>query len=355
MRLHRVEIENFRCFRDRFVLDLLDGEDRPRPLTVLVGPNSSGKTTVLDGIHLAHAAVGNAREPQFRAGLDPSDPTLRPDPNQPIEVELRFSLDEDEWEALLDAEDLLGSSFADIPYADEYGFVLRWPSPEYTEHGICRTDPPYANLAFRGRAVAKLAKARRLTGEAIFDRIGGLLYLDQHRSVRLHGPTTATASEDALREGAGARDVLPWLEYVSRADVHWDPESQGESAWSRVRRLFSELASPASIDRMCAFDEGVDLRFRRGWRTCYSSGMSMGERQLLRLIANLVSQHAARSVVLVDELELHLHPAWQRKLLHFFRSGDRPAQQFLVTTHSESVLRYMDPAAVVSLGPLDSP
>jgi predicted ATPase len=353
VRIHRVTVENFRGLR-RFELDLCRDAGEPRPFTVLVGPNMSGKTTVLDALHLAYACIDNAADPQFRPDLDPADPTLRPDPNQPISVAVEFSLHEGEWEAIDETERTLGTQGLSVSKATLYGFEFRWPPPAKSHHGVTRSKPFAANLAFRGRAVAKVAKSKRLVGEGVFERIGGLVYLDQHRTADLRAPSTTTGSEEALREGAGSRDVLPWLELVSRLHARWDPSAQGESAWSRVRRLYAALAAPAAIDDVKAFDEGFDLRFHRDGAYYYSAGLSSGERQILRLVANLVSQRATRSVVLVDELELHLHPSWQRNLIHFCRQGGDDDNQFIVTTHSESILRYVAPEDVVVLGALDS-
>src|SRR3954454_5003192 len=42
-----VEVENVRCFSQRQVLDLSDGQGRPARWTILLGENGTGKTTVL--------------------------------------------------------------------------------------------------------------------------------------------------------------------------------------------------------------------------------------------------------------------------------------------------------------------
>jgi predicted ATP-binding protein involved in virulence len=54
--------------------------------------------------------------------------------------------------------------------------------------------------------------------------------------------------------------------------------------------------------------------------------------------------------VLLDELELNLHPRWQRSLLRFCETGGDDDNQFIVTTHSDEVLSYAHPASVVTLG-----
>ncbi len=45
----------------------------------------------------------------------------------------------------------------------------------------------------------------------------------------------------------------------------------------------------------------------------------------------------ARGVVLIDELDLHLHPGWQREILGDLRRAF-PNIQFIITTHSPQVL-----------------
>ncbi len=42
-----LELENVRCFSEKQVLDLSDGQGRPARWTILLGENGTGKTTVL--------------------------------------------------------------------------------------------------------------------------------------------------------------------------------------------------------------------------------------------------------------------------------------------------------------------
>jgi len=54
--------------------------------------------------------------------------------------------------------------------------------------------------------------------------------------------------------------------------------------------------------------------------------------------------------VLLDELELHLHPRWQRSLLRLCETGTDDDNQVIATTHSDVVLSYAEPKSVVTLG-----
>lgn len=76
--------------------------------------------------------------------------------------------------------------------------------------------------------------------------------------------------------------------------------------------------------------------------------LSDGEKCLLSLVGDLASRLAiadpiadnpleGSGIVLVDEIDLHLHPAWQRKVTHIL-TRTFPNCQFIVTTHSPQVL-----------------
>ncbi len=55
-----------------------------------------------------------------------------------------------------------------------------------------------------------------------------------------------------------------------------------------------------------------------------------------------------RSIVLIDEIELHLHPSWQQRILGDLRRTF-PNAQFIVSTHSPQVLTTVEPQHIVEL------
>ena len=77
--------------------------------------------------------------------------------------------------------------------------------------------------------------------------------------------------------------------------------------------------------------------------------MSDGERGVLALVLDLTRRLVqanpemdnpaaeAEAVVLIDEIDLHLHPAWQRLIVHKLTSTF-PRCQFIATTHSPQVI-----------------
>ena len=80
--------------------------------------------------------------------------------------------------------------------------------------------------------------------------------------------------------------------------------------------------------------------------------LSDGEKCTLALLGDLARRLAlanphlqdpltGEGIVLIDEIELHLHPSWQRKILKVLRNTF-PNIQFIISTHSPQVLGEVD-------------
>ena len=137
------------------------------------------------------------------------------------------------------------------------------------------------------------------------------------------------------------------------------------AAWMRAQQsLQSERALAATTlrvleDTVRRFLDGyADLRVDDGGRellicregnTLAVRHMSDGERGTLALVIDLTRRLVqanpkmdnpvveAEAVVLIDEIDLHLHPAWQRLVVHNL-TATFPRCQFIVTTHSPQVI-----------------
>ncbi len=87
--------------------------------------------------------------------------------------------------------------------------------------------------------------------------------------------------------------------------------------------------------------------------------LSGGYRIMLALAADLARRMAqgnphlddpleSEAIVLIDEVELHLHPSWQQRILGDLRRTF-PNSQFIVSTHSPQVLTTVEPHGIVEL------
>lgn len=83
---------------------------------------------------------------------------------------------------------------------------------------------------------------------------------------------------------------------------------------------------------------------------------SDGQRVLLGLIGDIARRlillndasenpFEGRGIVLIDEIDLHLHPSWQQKIILILRNSF-PNIQFIVTTHSPHVITTVEPECI---------
>jgi predicted ATP-binding protein involved in virulence len=87
--------------------------------------------------------------------------------------------------------------------------------------------------------------------------------------------------------------------------------------------------------------------------------LSDGEKCLLAMVGDLARRLAIANpslpdplqgsgVVLIDEIELHLHPKWQREIIPAL-TRTFPNCQFIVTTHSPQVISQVKPEGIYIL------
>lgn len=101
----------------------------------------------------------------------------------------------------------------------------------------------------------------------------------------------------------------------------------------------------------------VEAETPYGWVSLRN--LSLGYQSMVAWMVDLASHFLERfaesksplsepAIVLVDEIDLHMHPAWQRSLMGFL--GERfPATQFIATAHSPLVVQGAEGANIVVL------
>jgi predicted ATP-binding protein involved in virulence len=158
-----------------------------------------------------------------------------------------------------------------------------------------------------------------------------------------------------------AEDWLLQTDYASK--------SGKEKAGFRLDQIREILAHPDTgilpdvDDLRFAEQEGetspprVELHTPYGWVTI--NQLSLGYRTMIAWVVDLARRLFERypesdnplaepAVCLVDEIDLHLHPRWQRKIIDFL-SERFPNTQFVVTAHSPLVVQAAQDANIALL------
>lgn len=318
-------VENFRCFGPAQTLDLSRGENRPAPWTIILGENGVGKTTVLQCLA--------AFQPDLKYGL-------------PLTTDL-FSVIGASG-SLVDKQRTTECSFE---VACRVGDELR-DSGRKGEIGI---------LGFTGRrdggSYGGLGLDRRnliCYGYGASRRMGKASLSEQRTD-----DTTASLFSDDV-------DLINAEEWLLQADYAASkaPKNSTRAAQRRdqVIEILKALLPDVDNVRFSAPEEEISapvVEFHTPYGWVRLKDLSLGYRTLLTWMVDLASRLFDRyphsknplaepAVVLVDEIDLHLHPRWQRTLMSFL--SDRfPNTQFIATAHSPLVVQAAEDANIVLL------
>jgi len=172
-----------------------------------------------------------------------------------------------------------------------------------------------------------------------------------------------------VQESAWDKSKFSWPDRTSitvDAEGYWSSDDSKE----RVRLLphLEEILSESSFDsklltllRSCTIEFRLTPRIviRRGDEIIQLSQLSDGEQRLFSLVTdiarNLSLQESGApiprrsAVILIDEIDVHLHPKWQRKIVPALEDLF-PECQFIATTHSPFVIQAVDRSKILVAG-----
>jgi hypothetical protein len=136
-------------------------------------------------------------------------------------------------------------------------------------------------------------------------------------------------------------------------DSKLQPESWQAEYFQKIQFIYNKLFSPRELIGVKPRDDTRELYFRDGDNQEYwFDGLSSGEKQCLLFITQFARYRINRSIVLIDEVELHLHPTSQLELLKWLPQMGHD-NQFIITTHSPYVAEFFPPDSVITLGELE--
>lgn len=160
-----------------------------------------------------------------------------------------------------------------------------------------------------------------------------------------------------LEAASDEKSFVDWLKAMEWTEFQEGHPPLGLLA---VRKTIRELV-PGCADLRYRSKEGEIVATFKDGRRLPTRLLSDGFRTILGLTADLawrcatlnphLGERAALEtpgVVLVDEIDLHLHPNWQRRILDDLRQSF-PRVQFVLTTHSPFIVQSLRAGEVIPL------
>lgn len=330
-RLLSLKLSNFRGFSD---LHINFPEDGP---AVLIGVNGAGKSTVLDAIamHLAPFAAhagGYLNDVHVRA---PKETDIGVGEREcRITARLRVGSSATEWVLSGPPE-----SAAQTPAPFEKAVALTVALTQSRDAGIAVlcSFPATRGLRDRHDTFKRFRPHRQQQQlEAYHGAFDGGLGPFQD-FVRWFGGAEDIENEARLRRDPAYRN--PQLQAIRHAlTVFLNALGSGHFSDLRAERHAADDGSVKTVE-LSVLKDGTRLGFQQ---------LSEGERNTILLVADIARRLAIANpaaadplhgagIVLIDEVDLHLHPTWQRGIVPAL-SAAFPNLQFIVSTHSPAVL-----------------
>ena len=356
MKISRIHIENFKRFEGIDIPIQNDLTQEVADQFLFLGDNGSGKTTVLQAVALCLSmAAGLTRSVEKFNWLGWMPGRFRMWGEPRIELEVHFS--QDELTATREAAERWSRNAK--PLGAPNDFVM--PGKEETvrlvlEDGHCRAPQPAQYFQFRGRRYASQLLNTDPGARELFSRLPGVFWFDQFRNLAL---PPAPYQRDAEEEEPTGR--ISYSVGVARLREHlnkWHLRryaggvAEEPDFLMELENSYKSIFQGRSFGRPEAMYKGgaptpQDYYFilSDGSRTYDIEEMSAGEQAVFPILYEFVRQQIRNSVVLIDEIDLNLHPPLAQALLLALPTIG-PGCQFLLTTHSEAISGLVSPEEI---------
>ncbi len=356
MIIKKLKIRNFRNL-ESFDINFDD------KLTVLVANNSSGKTSILDAISIILGSYIGAFPTEKNNGFRFTDATIKErgdEPKYPISVSSVIMLDS-EIRVFRELSNK-GSRTTTVDSKDLQQYAKKNYEKLYNKENV---DLPI--IAYYG--TGRLYKETKLSKEKY----------EKEKSSRSYG------YHNCLNPNSSFKEFMEWFVEQSQIEINTLLKNLQKNQNLNITelptsRLLTNIKNSINsvflhlnwknihfngVDLVIENSDGIELSI---------NSLSDGVKNILTLVADIAyrcsklnphlenSSKETKGIVLIDEVEMHLHPSWQQRvmidLLNIFDNI-----QFIVTTHSPQVLssvkniniRIIDPTEKEAKVPIVNP
>jgi predicted ATP-binding protein involved in virulence len=342
--LKNITLQNFRS------VEHLQFDLNPQ-LTVLHGQNAAGKTTLLDALAIALAPIARKLSPKAGRALSLKMSDLR-----------AFYPP-----ALFGAPQAHVADYASLSVEGQR--ELRWST--YKRKSSLVAVP--AGLGQGGLNTTLAALAQGVTGDAAvtlpivayYGTDRAVPHLVRRRRNLKRQLARLDTYDSALDPGIDWKQAFEWFFHMEDRERRQQQKRQDlayrDPALAHVRRALSSAVPGCSNPRTEVDPTRFVVDFQReggAVETLAMHQMSHGYRTFAAMVMDLARRmvsgnpHLAPedcpALVLIDEIDLHLHPLWQQQVVPSLLKAF-PKTQFVISTHSDQVLSSVAAASVRTL------
>ena len=368
MRIDRLTIRNFKGFEERS-FEFPRSVDAPPggngSFHVLIGQNGRGKTSVLDALSVAAGSWLLGVPGQDARGIQPTDIRVRVidfDKTQRIERQLPVEV---RATGVVSGQSLTWSRELKTQRTSSANARAIKAASERAVKAVQAGDETLLPIvAYYGTARLWLSTPtdvyRQREREHIDQHIEEMRGVGHPEYLELDLSGRFASRLDGYRHGVDPRcspaELLSWLRFEQLIALTEGAESPQLAAVKRVITESVEGCKKLEVHPRLGLLIDIEGQPRLPF-----AALSDGQRNVVALVGDLAYRAAQLNphlgeeapkktpgVVLIDELDLHLHPRWQRHVVEDLRRLF-PEVQFITTTHSPFIVQAARTGEVIAL------
>jgi predicted ATP-binding protein involved in virulence len=356
MKIKNVHMENIRLFREFDLSFVDDNTNSPHNVILIVGENGTGKSTLLKSIVSCFTTNNSIYGGEIFGDEDVSN-------------------DNDIGKIVIDTQ----MNHTEIDYFGDK--IKRYDFFQYivkNENGSLQ----------KSNTCVLIEKSGSLTGEhniELHNIVTGnppdnllVIYFDVFRIIpktQISGPDTAklpkSATQGSLASSINHKNVSERFNYTKqwlvnadyREDKLYRQTGRESGLMKKITDAFDILFAPYKFSRI-SYDSKILFETPDGMEVDIDN-LSDGLKSVFSIIGEMLFRFSfpyvnqeifdlnlifdTEAVVLIDEIDCHLHPKWQLNIIPALR-GLFPNVQFIMTTHAPLIVSSVFPDEVYQLG-----
>lgn len=332
-----LSLENVRSFGEKQTISFARPDGRPAQWTIILGDNGVGKTTVLKAL----AALRPIKSLDYDI-----DPSFNPAYNESRDIWVpirsgKQSNEADNLKILGIPKQIQNHPDLKVIALDSQIRIGKILSDEFKISHCSLVLPFYQgqSLGRQWHTISSELETLICYGYGAGRTVGN--------STLSETPITTDTCASLFDDRADLLNPEEWFLQMEYSSLKKD--KQAGKALEQVRQVLLQVLPDITDIRISSKDhqQFLELESPYGWVRLRE--MSLGYQTLVVWLTDFASKLFLRypdspnplempAIVLIDEIDLHLHPSWQRKLLGFL-SGIFTNTQFIATAHSPLVVQ----------------
>lgn len=334
MKINEITIKNFRGFEDFYA------ELNPN-LTVFIGNNGSGKSTVLDAISISIGTFFSGLDGVPGTGINKDDVTCKSfDMGTVIDLQHQYP-------SVITAKGDVG------------GEIMEWSRSLNGAGGLTTTIDAKSIISAAEGYQARIREGDTSLILPIISYYGtGRLWAQKREkrpSDQLVQFSRLSGYIDCLAAESNEKLMLKWFEKMTIQQAQrQQPSPELNAVEQAVSRCFAGITGSEQVVTQFNLDtHSLDILYTdaSGKKVRVPmKNLSDGYKNTIGMIADIAYRMAILNpqllenvltetpgIVLIDEVDLHLHPVWQQRIIRDLQTLF-PKVQFIVSTHAPSVI-----------------